>query len=85
VSRHSATLTALAPHDEAEACPAAAVYVTYFDDVMRSVATTAETGVLPAGQVTAPPLRGCADALADTVHATEALAAAVRRFAVERS
>ncbi|MCH6172366.1 FUSC family protein [Pseudonocardia alaniniphila] len=85
VSRHSATLATLAPHDEAEACPAAAGYVTYFDDVMRSVATTAETGVLPAGRVTAPLPQGCGDALADTALATEALAAAVGRFAVERS
>jgi hypothetical protein len=46
---------------------------------MRSVATTAETGVLPADRVTAPGPRGCGDALADTVQATEALAAAVRR------
>jgi len=52
---------------------------------MRSVATTAETGVLPADQVTVPPLQGGSDALAGTVRATEALAAAVRSFAVERS
>lgn len=78
VSRHSSAPAALAPHDEAEACPSAAVYVTYFDEVMRSVATTAETGVYPAGQPAAPVLRDRGDALADTVEATESLAAAVR-------
>lgn len=76
------------PDRNARALSPAAAYTGYFVDVLAGVATTAESGRLPAGRATAPGAAEChpgdgatAAALARTAEATETLADHVRRYA----
>jgi uncharacterized membrane protein YccC len=89
VSRYSSVLASLTPNEAARACPSAAAYADYFEDVLEYVANAAMTGQAPADEVTVPVAGLCgpgdnkvaAAALARTVEATEALAGFARRYA----